>query len=234
MKRILCVLAVFCLLPVAAAETSQFREGAHYKRIENPSSVDADRVEVVEVFSYACPACAQFQPHISRWEEDVPDYVDFRRVPVAFQPSWEPFAQSYHTASVLGIVEDGHAALFDALHNERRRLRTLDDLAGFWSDYGVTTDEFMSTAGSFAVDTRVRQARTEAGRWRVGGTPTMVVNGKWRVGAGRDFPGNQTYDDIINVLDYLVSLEAAAEAVAETEGEEQAEEETVAEEASDS
>lgn len=236
MKKILSALAVLCLAPAAVAQNEQFQEGVNYKPIESPSPVEEGRVEVVEVFSYACPHCAQFQPYISRWEESMPEYVDYRRVPAVFQPSWEPFAQAYHTANVLGIVEEGHQAMFDALHKERRGLRTLDDLAGFWSEYGVSAEEFKSTAGSFAVDTRMRQGRTEAGRWRITGTPSMVVNGKWRIGAGREFPGNQTFDDIIKVVDYLVAMEAPADAEPEETGDEeqQPEEETAAEEASDS
>lgn len=235
MKKVLGAVAALCLAPAAMAQNGEFQEGVNYQLIESPSPIEDGRVEVVEVFSYACPHCAQFQPYVSRWEEDLPEYVDFRRVPAVFQPSWEPFAQAYHTANVLGIVEEGHEAMFAALHEERRRMRTLDDLAEFWSDYGVSADEFKSTAGSFAVDTRMRQGRTEAGRWRISGTPSMIVNGKYRVGAGREFPGNQTFDDIVEVVDYLVALEAPADAEPEATGsEEQPEEETAAEEASDS
>ena len=64
--------------------------------------------------------------------------------------------------------------------------------------------------------------------------PPVRLAHRLKFGGGRDFPGNSTYDTIINVLDYLVAHEAPAEAGPESGDEDQPGEETAAEETSDS
>ncbi len=211
MTRLLTLtVSLFFLLSAACAEESggntddnRFQKGVHYHETDSTTSTDSDRVEVVEVFSYACPGCNAFLPRINQWHENKPDHVEFRRVPVVFQRSWEPFARAYFTAEVLDIVEDGHAGLFNALHAERQAIRNMDDLAEFWSEYGVDKDEFLSASRSFSVDSKLRQSRNNISRWAVPGTPSMVVNGKWRITAGN----NIDHGTIIEVLDYLVEKE---------------------------
>lgn len=193
------------MLAATAVQAEPFREGVHYHRISGPeSSRNQDRVEVIEVFGYPCPGCRNFYPHISNWEESLPDHVDFRRVPVVFQRAWEPFARAYYTAQVLGILDQSHGALFKAFHDERRAMRTLQDLAEFHARFGVDASTFLSTSQSFAVDSRMRQGSAEVGRWQVTSTPTVVVNGKWRVTV-RQGGG---YEEMIRVIDYLAAREA--------------------------
>lgn len=193
----------------------RFEKGVHYHEIDSATSTAPDRVEVVEVFSYTCPGCNSFLPLINQWHADKPEVVDFQRVQVIFQPSWEPYARAFFTAESLGIAQDGHADLFQALHGERRQIRSLDDLAEFWSNYGVEKDEFLAEAGSFAVDSKVRQSRSQVGRWGIPATPSVVVNGKWRITAGN----GMNHGTMINVLDYLVEKEARSiQTAGETNG----------------
>lgn len=208
MTRITPLIALAGLVLAGAVQAQSFQEGVHYHRIEGPESPrNEGRVEVVEVFGYLCPGCRNFHPHISQWEEDLPEYVDFRRVPVVFQRAWEPFARAYHTAQVLGILDQSHSALFHAVHDERRAIRTMQDLAEFHAGFGVEADTFLSTSRSFAVDSRMRQGSADATRWQVTSTPTVVVNGKWRVTVRR----GGGYGEMIDVIDYLIAREAPAD-----------------------
>lgn len=204
-KRILSMAAVVALFSQAAL-AQPFVEGEHYHAIGSPATMPEDRVEVIEAFAYPCPACRNFHPFISRWEQRQPEFVDFRRLPVGLQQGWDLFARAYYTAEVLGIGEQSHEAVFKALHDERRSIRNFDDIAGLYTDFGVTTDEFVSTSQSFAVDSRMRRNRTELTRFGVRQTPTMVVQGKWRV-----IPGAfGSYDEMLATIDYLVEREAEA------------------------
>jgi thiol:disulfide interchange protein DsbA len=65
----------------------------------------------------------------------------------------------------------------------------------------------MSTAQSFAVDTKLRKdvQLTGARGWGVQSTPTLIVAGKYRVNASQALPQGQMF----NVVDYLVAKEAA-------------------------
>lgn len=191
-----------------AAFSQSFEEGVHFERIEGPDVEDSDgQVEVVEVFSYLCPHCRNFHPVITEWAETLPDHVEYRRVPVLFQRGLEPFVRAYYTAEAMGILEESHGALFEALHDERQNIRTLDDLVEFHSQFGVEAGEFRSTARSFSVDSKVRQTNAQVGRWQVRATPSVVINDKWRISPRR----GGSFDEMIDVINHLVEKESGIE-----------------------
>ncbi|HQX48070.1 MAG TPA: hypothetical protein PK555_11780, partial [Steroidobacteraceae bacterium] len=59
---------------VTHAEEARWVEGRNYDLINpaQPTHVPAGRVEVVEVFSYGCPACNQFQPIMAELAAKLP------------------------------------------------------------------------------------------------------------------------------------------------------------------
>lgn len=199
-------LAAVIALCSQAALAQPFVEGEHYAAIGTPVSSPDDRVEVIEAFAYPCPACRNFHPFISSWEQRQPDYVSFRRLPVGLQQGWDLFARAYYTAEVLDIDKASHEAVFKALHDERRPVRNFNDIAGLYADFDVSADEFVSTSQSFAVDARMRRNNSELSRFGVRQTPTMVVQGKWRVTPS----AFQSYDEMLRAIDYLVEREAQA------------------------
>lgn len=202
--RTLAVITLGLLLAVSA-NAQQFEEGTHYDVIEGPAAADDDVIEVVEVFSYMCPHCRNFQPYVGPWEKDLPEGVSFRRVPVSFNRSWEIFARAYFTADVLDITGESHDALFAALHDERRPLRTISDLAEFHSQFGVEAEQFESTAESFPVVSAMRKSVADLGKWGVRSTPTLVIDGKYRVSPRR----GGTFEEMLAVADYLIERELA-------------------------
>lgn len=212
-------LMVFCSSILATAALAQFTEGEHYEPITGPgagSGTEDGVVEVVEVFGYPCPHCRTFQPYVSEWEESLPEDVSFRRVPVSFSPSWEPFARAYYTANALDILDKSHSAVFVALHDEQERLRTFSDLAEFHAQFGVDADTFESTSESFPVESGMRRGQAEIGKWGIRSTPSLVINGKWRVSPRR----GGTFEEMLEVADYLIERERTesgdAEAVADS------------------
>lgn len=181
-----------------------FNEGEHFQRIATPVSVPDDRVQVVEAFAYPCPACRNFLPHITAWEEEHADYVDFRRLPIGLQPGWDVFARAYYTAEVSGAPSEVHEALFRALHDERRQFRSFEQVADFYAEHGMDRDAFINTSQSFAVDARMRQNRNEVRQFGIRSTPTVIVQGKWRVS-----PNNfNSYSEMVEAVEYLVRREA--------------------------
>jgi len=188
-----------------SAMAEPFREGEHFQRIGTPVSVSTERVEVIEAFAYPCPACRNFLPHITSWEEEQAGTVEFSRLPIALQRGWDLFARAYYTAQVMGVDEGAHEAMFNALHDERRQFRSFDDVAEFYTDFGVEKEAFLNTAESFAVDSRMRQNRNLVRQYGIRSTPTMIVHGKWRVQ-----PNNfDSYQQMLEAVQYLVEREAA-------------------------
>ena len=96
-----------------------------------PTQTD-NKIEVLEVFWYGCPHCYDFEPHIENWLKDLPEDVEFRRMPGIFNKSWIAHAKAYFTAEKMGILDKIHSPLFTALHRERKRIYTEDELKDFF------------------------------------------------------------------------------------------------------
>lgn len=194
--------------PAAAPLERSFVEGQHYFRIDPPQPTSSgERIEVIEVFSYACIHCATFQPFVAAWQARQPAHVHFAHMPAIFNPEWDLLARIYYTAEVLGILEQTHAATFQRIHGERQPLRNIAQAADFYASLGATDREtFIRTAESFAVNTKHSRARSMVPRYGIEGTPTMIVAGKYRV-TGASAGG---FEGILQVVDYLVAREHAA------------------------
>ncbi|NIJ80409.1 thiol:disulfide interchange protein DsbA/DsbL [Xanthomonas cannabis] len=206
-------LLLLILVPLAACaadKTAPPVEGEDYTLIDGgqPYAPLADKVEVVEVFGYTCPHCAHFEPTLEAWAAKQPAYVRFTPVPAAFGGFWDAFARAYFAADILGVAKRSHRAMFDAIH-EKQSVPTqnvsADELAVFYADYGVPQQRFVDTFKSEAVDARLKAAREFALRSKLPGTPALIVNGRYLIGA-------RNYPDMLRVADYLIAREHAAPA----------------------
>ena len=192
-----------------------FEEGTHYERLPIPvEPQNPYGIEVVEVFSYVCVGCFNFEPLLQGWVETQPDDVDFRRVPAVFNPTWELFAKVFFSAEALRVFDKVHYPLFESLHVHGVDLRQPPLLARFFRDVGgVDARQFLDVFGSFSVDSRVRQARAQARMYRITSVPTMIVDGTYRVEISPEVEGTK----VLQVVDFLVDMarekrSAAAEA----------------------
>lgn len=158
-------------------------EGYHVISPPQPrvTAVGEEVVEVVELFSYACPHCHQFEPYIETWLKTKPANVSFVRVPVIFRPEWEIFAKAFYTAEALGLLDKIHGQIFTAVHNNKRPLNTESAMAAFFGEFGVSKEEFERTFNSFTVLAKVKRAKEITQNYRINETPAMVVNGAYRI-----------------------------------------------------
>lgn len=189
----------------AADAPMAFVEGTHYERIDVPvetglESESPSQVEVVEVFSYMCIHCYSFDPLLQGWEANMPEQAVFNRVPAVFSDDWALMARAFYTAEILGISEQMHGPLFDAIHVKPKNLRDEDEMASLFSEAGgVSEQEFTKAYDSFFVRSRVMQAQAKSRAYGITGVPTMIVNGKYRVD-GRMAGSNQGMLDVVNFL----------------------------------
>lgn len=203
------IAALFLVSLAAAACHAQptlYQEGTHYFKIEPAQPTNTPgKVEVVEVFSYACIHCAHFEPIVAAWKKTAPKQAKFSYMPAIFNPSWEAFARAYYAAEVLGIIEKTHQATFDAIFVQKKTIQTLDQIAEFLSGYGKSADEIKKAMNSFAVETKITRAKKQVVAYQIDGTPSVIVAGKWRV------TGNSagSIDNVFKVVNYLVQMEAA-------------------------
>jgi len=193
----------------AALSERRFQEGTHYTRLtptQPTVETEGDMVEVVEVFQYSCPACFNFEPYLAAWNADKADYINFVRVPAPWNPLSELHAKAYYAAQALGVVEQSHAAFFNEVHRNRNYMQTEEELAEFYSQFGVDEETFVSTLNSFAVHTKVQRASDLIQRYRVSGTPGIIVNGKYSVAGSQA----QSYENWFEIIDELAAVEWAS------------------------
>jgi len=165
----------------SAAQPGWPAEGAHYVRLQQPAPVAAvGKVEVVEFFWYECPHCNAFEPALEAWAKKLPADVVLRRLPVWFQEV--PFAAQqrlFYTLETLGLAPTLHRKVFAAIHNDRTRLRTPEDIAAFALTNGADPIRFMTVYSSPEVAARCQQARQLAEAYKIDAVPAMGVQGRF-------------------------------------------------------
>jgi thiol:disulfide interchange protein DsbA len=166
----------------AATPKRQWEAGKDYQLINPAVPPTSDKVVVTEVFSYACPHCAHFQPYAEDLKAKLPAGAQFELLPAVFNPAWEPFARAFYTAKSLGLLDKTHQALFDAIHRDHQPLHTIEDLANlFYVNYGANAGSFLSTATSFVIEGEMAHGNQLVHDYGIEATPTLIVNGKYRV-----------------------------------------------------
>ncbi|HTL21600.1 MAG TPA: thiol:disulfide interchange protein DsbA/DsbL [Steroidobacteraceae bacterium] len=212
-------LAIFTL--AAGARAATWTEGVQYARITpaQQTTVPAGKVEVLEVFSYGCPACNAFQPTMDKLRHALPANAQLAFLPAAFNPAedWPMFQRAFLAAQALGIAERTHQAMYDAVWKSgelgiivpgtnrlKSPLPSIADAASFYARVaGINPQQFLAMANSFGIDSKMRAADAQIVAMHVDSTPTLIVNGKYRV--IRDELKNN--DELIELVRYLVAKE---------------------------
>jgi thiol:disulfide interchange protein DsbA len=138
--------------------------------------------------------------------------------------AWPMFQRAYITAQSLGVAEKAHDAMFDAIWTSgelgisdkntgrlKTKLPTIEDAAQFYQRVtGVKAADFVNASKSFGVDLKVRQADSQITAMQVPSTPTLVVNGKYRL----NNENLKDVNEIIELVKYLVARESTPAAAA--------------------
>ena len=181
--------------PVAGTDYVELANGQPYAPLNG-------QVEVVEVFGYTCPHCAQFEPLITAWKRKQPADVRVTPVPAAFGGYWETYARAFFAAETLGVLEKSHEQMFNAIHAARQLGldATPEQIGKFYEQYGVDATTFANTMKSFGVETKLNRAKQFATRSQIEGTPSIVVNGKYLVNVDQ-----RGYEHMFNTVEHLAA-----------------------------
>ncbi|MBF8269083.1 MAG: hypothetical protein HW386_792 [Gammaproteobacteria bacterium] len=148
-------------------------------RPAQPTKTAANKIEVVEIFYYGCIHCYSYEPYLMKWLQNIPANVEFRRMPVVFNKDQIPLAKAYYTAEKLGILEQIHHSLFEAINKNKRNIFEDDAIKAFFVEQGVDGDAFSRIYNSMEISTKVRQAEVVVRNYRIPHTPALVINGKY-------------------------------------------------------
>jgi thiol:disulfide interchange protein DsbA len=184
--------------------------GRDYVEIPNgqPFEPRNGKVEVVEVFGYVCPACANFQPLVRAWKAKLPVDVRFTYVPALFGGTWDNYAHAFYAAESMGLVDKTHDAMYQAIHIDQslkgeRGRDSVEDIAAFYGQHGADPKQFASTMSSFAINAKASRAKQFAMRSQITGTPSLIIDGKYLV-------KGTSYENMLANAEQLIAKERAA------------------------
>jgi thiol:disulfide interchange protein DsbA len=180
------LIAALTLLAGPFASAAEPVEGVNYKLLKPavPTNVAPGKVEVVEVFWYACGHCYALEPKIEAWErKGKPANVQVVRMPAVWNESLKTHARLFYTIEVLGRPEL-NAEAFREINVRGNRLDTPEKIEAFFTSRGVSKADFQKTFSGFAVESKLARAADLNKRYRIASTPTVVINGKYVTDVG--------------------------------------------------
>jgi protein dithiol oxidoreductase (disulfide-forming) len=193
----------------SAAPSSKFVAGSQYEVLTPAQPTVGDnhgKVEVAEIFMFGCPHCAAFEPLLQNWLKTAPSYVSFVRIPAPWNAVAELHARAYYTAEALGKTAEIGGPFFNEIHVKHNMLESVDKLAAFFAQFGVDDKTFRSKFTSFEIDAKVSRAADLVKRYKVPGTPAIVIDGKYLTNGAMA----GTYDMWFEIIDDLAAQEHKA------------------------
>lgn len=183
-----------------------YTKDIQYTELETPYATGNDeQVVVYEFFRYTCPHCSSFQTYMKPWHKKLPKHVKLVRVHVVSSPASKIYAQAYYTAETMGLIEKSHVPFFNAIHKQKKRFRSIEQIADWYTEnFKVHSKDFLATAKSFMIDSKIRQSINMAKKMQIASTPSLVINGKYK-------PNTKvlgTINSIFEIATYLSGQEA--------------------------
>lgn len=204
--RFVSMVTLFVLSQGLAAK--DFVEGKHYEVVKSDGQY---KDNVVEFFSYACPYCYRVKSILDDLESNADSRISVVRVPVHFGKSkYRVPSHAWFIMKELGLGEDVHKNIFDVIHVplgsewDYNHLRYMDDLKDYFVGIGVSEKEYDGALKKVEELGLVDKADDTAKAYLVGGTPTFLVKGKYKVTGFKEGPKGEAA--LRELLAYLVGL----------------------------
>lgn len=177
------LVAAIGLAPLGAAAQQQGRPA--YFELNPPQPVESPgKIEVAYFFWYGCIHCYNLEPKLETWQKTLPADVYVRRVPAVFNQRWAQDAAIFYGFEALGLTDRLNRPLFEAIHRERLRTDNGPALSAWLETQGVDAKKVQSAVESFAVQSKTRRAARLTSEFKIDGTPTLVVHGRYVVASG--------------------------------------------------
>jgi protein dithiol oxidoreductase (disulfide-forming) len=180
MKLLKILVAAFALMASGLALAGPVL-GKDYTMLDPAQPTDTKKIEVREFFFYGCSHCYRLHPLLSAWEKTMPKDVETVFVPAVFRDSWEPMARAYYALDSMGKEPQLRDALYKAWNEDNIQLFEEGQVRDFVSAHGVDGAKFSSAYNSFSVQSDVNRAKQMIRSYAIDGTPTLVVDGKYKI-----------------------------------------------------
>jgi len=178
-------------------------EGTHYNIIAD--SVSAQK-EVVEYFSFWCPACYGFEAVANQIKSKLDDDVIFRKVHVNFMSFTTAEIQEEATKAMLigrqmGMEELTNAAIFAHIHEQKQTIEGMSDLKALFISYDISATEFEDALAKDELTAAFEQNNNEIAQFKehLNSVPNIVINGKYQA----KFTREMTLLDVVELVNWL-------------------------------
>ena len=179
------LIAAFALAAFAPLRTVFAQARPPFTEIKPPLPSEADgKIEVAEFFWYGCIHCYNLEAALDGWLKKVPADVQFRRIPAIFNGRWAHDAAIFYAFESMGVLDKVHRPFFDAIHRDHLQTDRPSALEEWLGKNGIDAKKFNETLKSFGVQSKVRKATQLTVASKIDGTPAILVQGRYQVGAG--------------------------------------------------
>ena len=180
------------------------KEGTHYVKLSTLAPVTLPtpdkKIEVVEFFWYGCPHCYAFEPTLEAWVKTLPADVAFRQVPVGFMAPHQLHQRLFYALEETGQLAAMHRKVFNAIHQQNKRLSTESDISAFLSASGGDGAKVVDAMKGFGVSTKANRAKQLAEAYKIDGVPALGINGRFYTAAS--LAGS--HERAVAVADFLI------------------------------
>jgi thiol:disulfide interchange protein DsbA len=177
--------------------------GTHYNIVAETAS---EKKQIVEYFSFWCPACYHFEMIINEIKPQLAKGVTFRKVHVNFMQFTTPEIQEQATKAMLigrslGTEELMNAAIFAHIHEQGQKIEGLNDLKQLFISYDIPAVDFESTLIKTELTDAFMQNNNEISRFKehLQSVPNIIVNGKYQA----IFTREMSVQDIVDLVNWL-------------------------------
>jgi thiol:disulfide interchange protein DsbA len=211
------ILNLLCAAAIGfAAAASAFavepKNGAEYITLPEVQNTDAgNKVEVTEFFAYYCPHCNRFEPLLAEWVRKQGADIVFKRVHVSGGPAVLPQQRLFYTLEALGLLGQYHDKVFNAMHVERQRLRSDEEVLDWAVKSGIERAKFLDAWNSFGVQAKLRRANAMMAAYRIDEWPRVAIDGRFMTSPSQAGTGSaartetELQQSALQVMDYLVA-----------------------------
>lgn len=181
MKKTICALIV-SLLGAHAAHAA-IQEGQDYTVLPQPiPQLQADKIEVLEFFSYTCIHCARIDPLLLQQSKRFADDTYLRTVHVVWDPAMLGFARIAAAVNASGSKHEANPAIFKAVFEENVNLGSPETFKE-WAAKQTAFDAGKLLAAYNGADNAAAAKKMQdlTAQFKVESTPMLVVGGKYAV-----------------------------------------------------
>ncbi|WP_133408007.1 thiol:disulfide interchange protein DsbA/DsbL [Parashewanella tropica] len=197
MKKLIVILTMILSFSSLAAD---FTQGTHYTKVDNPAPTS--KPTVTEYFSFYCGHCYRWSKTVvPQIKKTLPSSVDFRQVHTYADPVTEQLSKTFVLSEQLGNAPRIEAAIFDAIHKQKRRPTTKAEVKSLVLDSGLNAQDYAQT-NSFMVSAQVRKHGKELKQFDIQAIPTLIVNGQYKV----NLQSIKSEQELLALVKYLTTI----------------------------